>query len=352
MRSSWFFSLLALLVVALVAPNGHAATVQSSIEVPSRSDSDRATGAIRALHTVLGELFPPDHPLTSGQRRELAGEANDFVQRYGYLTGASGQILLQLQFDEVAIKSRVKELVGDPDDAPGVEAALLWLVVVQDTQDLMLTEGAGGVLPDTLDQIAAAIGQPLVYPKDDVLSSGVLTTLDVRTVNESKLTPASAQYPVGQVVVLRMVPNGDQWRGEWTLLGTGDQWTSAGSLGDMLQIGLTAYQGRAAAIAASEQADQGFGSRAGDVTFSVGGTLQPTEYAWLVGQLRDRFPTGVVRVVSVSAEEMTFAVGDVDDVATAARTLATIPQLQLVSLTAQDRSAFERPVDLSYLLVR
>ncbi|MEM9601250.1 MAG: DUF2066 domain-containing protein [Pseudomonadota bacterium] len=352
MRSLGFLLVFASVVAGTAAPLAHAASLESRITVPSRGDSERAAGAIRALFNVLGELYPSDHPMTASERREIAGEANDFVQRYGYLTDDAGQIVLRLQFDETAIRARVSSLVGEPTDVPGVEAALLWLVVAQDTEDLVLTEGAQGVLPDTLDQIANAIGQPLLYPRDDALQQAGLSTRDIRNADESRLLPASQSYPASQVVVLRMTADGDQWRGDWTLLGASERWSSAGSLSDMLQIGLTAYQGRAAALAAAAQAAGGFGSSAGDVTLAIGGAVRATDYAWVLIELRERFRTGQVRIAAVSGGQLLFVLREAGDVPSVAQTLATIPQLQVILPSQSEAVAGQRAADLSYLLVR
>lgn len=361
MRSIGILLVLVLAIANLLTSGARAAIVESRIEVPSRSDSARASGTARALLQVLDDLYPTDHPITPSQRQEVAREAASFVQRYGYLTGDDGQTILRLQFDETAIRSRVDDFTVAPVETVGVEPVLLWLVVEQATRDLLLTEGAGGLLPETLDQIAEALGQPLVYPRDDALDRGDLTTLDIRNADPDKLLPASQQYPVRRIIALNMAAEGDRWRGDWTSLATGERWSSTGSLGDMLQIGLSAYQGlQAVADGADDFTHGGTGLRRGEVTFSVGGALKPADYAWLLRQLRDRFARETVRVTTVSASQFSFAVKADDGIPAVAQTLASIPQLQAIPTPPSEGPFGEwrsepaaAPVaDLSYLLAR
>jgi len=346
--------LIAIALCVFAVPAVRADSVESRIEVPSRSDSERARGAIRGLFRLLAELYPADHPLTSAQRRALSGEANDFVQRYGYLTDANGRIILRLQFDEKAIRARVEEIIGVPDaTVGGLEPALLWLVVTQGTDELMLSEGAQGLLPDTLDQVAAALAQPLVFPRDAVVSDGTVSGEDIREVNVARLEPASRGYAAGQTLVLSMQADGDEWLGNWTLLSSGEQWTSSGPLADMLQVGLTAYQGRAAALEQANTTPRAFGTVPGDVTVAVSGVDQASDYAWLSVKLRERLPGRTVKAVSVGGGDVVFVVGSAGDTASVAEAIASLSALQIVFPDASDdRAAFDPTADLTYQLVR
>ncbi len=324
--------LAAVLACGFCVPAAVAESVESRVEVTSRGDAERQRGAILGLFELLQERYPPDHPLSASQRRDISGDANNFLQRYGYLTDADGKIILRLQFDERAIDARVQSLLSDaPDAVAGLEPALLWLIVTQGATELMLTEGAQGVLPDTLDQIATALAQPLVYPRDGVMSDGTVSADDIRNVNVTRLESASRGYAAGHTVVLSMQADGDEWLGNWTLLSSGEQWTSMGPLATMLQVGLTAYQGRVAALEQATDTPLAFGTVPGDITVAVAGVGTPSDYAWLSSNLRGKLPGLSVKAVSVGEGEVVFVIGGSGgDVAGVAQGIAALEQLQFV----------------------
>lgn len=345
--------LLALCLLFGASLRAEEATISHEMPVADRGSSERIKASIRGFFEVLEAL--PGAPLDPQLRRDLAGEADSYLQGYRYLAREE-QLYLQLFFDREAVLERVErerggELAGGPGVAAPVAAppALLWLGVTQGSLEALLTEGSRGLLPNTLAEVSVAQGQPLLLPADDALARGEVRLEQLRRGEVEPVLRASAKYGVERVLMgsLALV-EGDQWSATWQIPGTGRRWRSnTGPLDAVLQQGLQGYRQLTARV--PESGGRGFGVQDGQVSVRVSGVAAMADYIWVSRRLGELLGSDQVRPVQVGPDVVLFAVDAAGDAFSVQRALQG--EMRLSPLTRALAGAGEAlSADLNYLL--
>lgn len=324
--------------------------IQQEMPVADRSSPERIKASIRGFYEVLSAI--PGEPLDISTRREIAGEADSYLQGYRYIA-RDEQLYLQLQFDGKAVRERVsKELDVNNGSVQAVvsgQPVLLWLAVTQGSLEALLTEGSQGLLPNTLMEVSLAQGQPVVLPADEALARGEVQVAQLRRGEVEPILRASAKYGMNNVMMgsLALV-DGDQWSGTWQIPGSGRQWRSkTGSLDSVINEGLQGY--KQLTRAQPNAAGRSYGLSDDEVAVSVSGLNGMEDFLWLNQQFAELLGSDKVRAVVVGRDSAMFAVNAAGDIASVERKLdeqtrfSAIPQQFNPSNSAQS-------ADLSYLL--
>ncbi len=344
------------LVIALLCSSLLAATaraeeppLQQDMPVEDRSSPMRIKASIRGFFEVLTQLSGEELPIAV--RREIAGEADNYLQGYRYLA-RDEQLYLQLYFDREAVQERIaRELSGGVEDDVVVTAqpVLLWLGVTQGDLEALLTEGAQGLLPNTLQEVAQALGQPLVLPADDSLARGDVQVEQLRRGNVEPVLRASSHYGMEQVLMgsLSLV-EGDQWSATWQIPGAGRQWRSqTATLDAVLDEGLRGYLQLTRAAVLPE--GRGYGISDDQVAVSVTGVSNMDDHLWLRQSLATLLGKDKVRAVVVGRGSVLFAVNAAADVAAVQRQLAQLNRISLIPAQFA-QSGESQSADLNYML--
>lgn len=328
------------------------APLQQDMPVADRSSSERVKASIRGFFEVLVAL--PGEQLDSQTRRDLAGEADNYLQGYRYVARGE-QLYLQLYFDAEAVQQRVQQELtasrSSQTDIPVVvgQPVLLWLAVTQDNLEALLTEGSQGLLPNTLSDISYAQGQPVVLPEDEALARGDIQVAQLRRGEVEPVLRASARYGMQRVLMgsLTLV-EGDQWSATWQIPGAGRQWRSTtGALDAVIAEGLQGYQRLTRSSVPS--AGRGYGITDDQVAVSVGGVTGMDDFLWLNQNLASSLGAEKVRAVVVGSDSVLFAVSANGDTEWVRRQLQSLQRLSSVPAQFGDSSTAQS-ADISYML--
>ncbi|MGB0865520.1 MAG: DUF2066 domain-containing protein [Granulosicoccaceae bacterium] len=326
------------------------ATIQQTMPVADRSSPERIKASIRGFFEVLSAL--PGEPLDNQTRRELAGEADSYLQGYRY-TAENEALYLQLFFDRNAVLERVKRerdaMHGGMPVVVSGQPVLLWLAVTQGSLEALLTEGSQGLLPNTLADVSLAQGQPVVLPADDALARGEVQLAQLRRGEVEAILRASAKYGMNRVLMgsLSLV-DGDQWSATWQIPGAGRQWRSApGTLDTVLHQGVLGYKQLTSAAPAS--AERRFGLGDDQVAVSVGGVADMNDFIWINQRLAALLGEDKVRPVVVGRDSVLFAVSANRDVNSVQRQLQTVNRLSAIPQQFNSAESTQS-ADLSYML--
>lgn len=334
----------------LTSVRAEEALVQQEMPVADRSSPERIKASIRGFYEVLTAI--PGEPLDISMRREIAGEADSYLQGYRYIA-RNEQLYLQLQFDGKAVQERVRKELdvsnGSIQMVVSGQPVLLWLGVTQGSLEALLTEGSQGLLPNTLMEVSLAQRQPVVLPADEALARGEVQVAQLRRGEVEPILRASAKYGMNNVMMgsLSLV-DGDQWSGTWQIPGSGRQWRSqTGALDSVINEGLQGY--KQLTRAEPSTAGRSYGLSDDQVAVSVSGLNGMGDFLWLNQRFAELLGSDKVRAVVVGRDSAMFAVNAAGDIASVQRKLdeqtrfSAIPQQFNSSNSAQS-------ADLSYIL--
>lgn len=327
------------------------APIQQDMAVEGRGSSERVKASIRGFFEVLVAL--PGEQLDSQTRRDLAGEADSYLQGYRYVT-RNEQLYLQLYFDREAIEQRVQQelaVANRSTDLPVMagQPVLLWLAITQGDLEALLTKGSQGLLPNTLNDISFANGQPVILPADEALERGEVQVAQLRRGEVEPVMRASALYGMDRVLMGSVtLVDGDQWSGTWQIPGGGRQWRSTdGSLESVLEQGLKGYQQLTRNVSAST--GRGFGINDQQVAISIGGLQGMDDFLWLKENLSRALGSAKVRPVVVGSQTALFAVDAGGSVDSVRRQLESLQRLSSVP-TQFNSAGSAQSADISYML--
>ncbi len=352
LKSTWILlGLLLLSSAALIKPGlAEEPPIEQEMPVADRSSPERIKASIRGFFEVLSAL--PGEQLDNQTKRELAGEADRYLQGYRY-AARNERLVLQLYFDREAVQQRVQQELsvnnsGNTSVVAG-QPVLLWLAVTQGDLEVLLTEGANGLLPNTLTEVSIAQGQPIVLPADETLARGEVQVAQLRRGEVEPVLRASANYGMNRIMMgsLTLV-EGDQWSATWQIPGAGRQWRSnPGTLAEVLDQGLQGY--RQLTRTETTSTGRGLGIADDQVAVSVGGLTGMDDFIWVNQKMGAVLGVDKVRAVVIGGESALFAVDAAGDVASIERKLQSLTRLSSVPQSFSD-SGTTQSADISYVL--
>ena len=212
-----------LLLLALAAPvfaesNFYAARV----EVPDRSDAALAAGSREALNRVLVRVSGNEEIAKNPSVAAALRVARDRVSLYSF-EQEQGQVYLQATFDDVLVKSILRESDATfwSEDRPPV---LLWLVVDEPYSRRFATVSQDGELLLELSEAFTARGIDLRLPLLDLEDAAKLSPEMVWQRVTRRIRSASQRYGTEHIMVGRYVQltTGSQLA-DWLYLDSEDQ---------------------------------------------------------------------------------------------------------------------------------
>lgn len=324
--------------------------IQQNMPVDDRSSPERIRASIRGFFEVLTRVS--GEQMDAGIQRELAGDADSYLQGYRYFT-QDDQLFLQLVFDRKAVEERVRKELDTVADSnrsvTGNRPVLLWLAVAQGSLKALLTEGAKGLLPNTITDVSLAHDQPVVLPTDEALENSELHVAQLQRGEVEPILRASANAGMSDVLMgsLALV-EGDQWSATWQIPGAGKQWRSQqGTLEQVLVEGLRGY--KQLSQRAPETAERSFGLEENQVAVSISGVDDMDDYIWLNQRLDELLGSKKVSVVVVGGQSVLFAVEAERDVLSVKRKLLDENRLSLVPESFVQSDSVHQ-ADVSYVL--
>lgn len=250
-QTGFFLAILVLITLAGPAVADEVANLYEATVPVTNQDKAKRTDAVRAafaevLTRVSGRSDIADAKQFPAIARAMQ-TATRFAQQYRYIKaqpaspGQQPGLALWVRFDDTAIGQllRTNHLPVWGATRP---ATLLWLVVENRGQRLLLGADTHNEANTILDDRAKSRGVPLRMPLLDLTDRTSLQVSDVWGNFESTILQASQRYQTEAVLVGRVFQNnGNSWTGRWTLYvesGREDWTVNGNSLADVLNPGI------------------------------------------------------------------------------------------------------------------
>ncbi|MCW8824985.1 MAG: DUF2066 domain-containing protein [Gammaproteobacteria bacterium] len=220
---------------------------ETVVKVDDQSRKSRLDAMQRALRQVLikvsGSVMVPNRPEMDGH----ITKASRFVQQYRYQKGElitiDGQeqptLDLWVRFDQKEIEKILKQN-NFPVWGSARPLVLVWLVVEQNGQRLIVGEKDRGLARTILERESAQRGIPIKLPLLDEIDQQQLTAVDIWAQFEEKITATASRYAAQAVLTGRLFPlQGGSWQVHWDLYRKGEHhhWQSQGSIVELLLSG-------------------------------------------------------------------------------------------------------------------
>lgn len=274
---------------------------EGEVAVASQSEADRLAALGAALAQVIakrtGMRGAADDPRLAGS----LGRAGEWLQRYRYLDGAGGGVVLVARFDPAAVDRTLSEagLTVWPEPRP---QPVVWLAI-DDGRGPRLLGNSQAQAVAALTARASQRGLRLTYPLMDLQDQQQIDVDRVWSADSSAAIQAARRYQSNVVLLGRLFRDGSQWIAEWRIVQDGevlDQQRSSDA--DSSVVLANGADLAASALVTRYAADLNSAGPPGRYPLRVSGVLSAQDYARLLGQLN--------RMASVRATEITGADGD------------------------------------------
>lgn len=241
-----YWLLPAVLCLAPLASTQAATNLYSAeVTVPDQGKSARADGLRKALSKVIVRVSGDPDAALSSAGREIAGQARNLVQQFGYKrvpqsaaensaqASADNQdnpptdLRLQVSFNPAAVNNALRRA-----DLPvwGSERpkTMLWLAVTGEGAPHLIN----GDLARPLEKIAEQRGLPIVLPGEDAEARKRANAADVIAGYDDRLRAVAQGHGASHLLIAKIRSNAGGWQGQWTLTHNGktlDNWSDSAS---------------------------------------------------------------------------------------------------------------------------
>lgn len=247
-RNKLFSWIPGLLILFLLSPVFNAQAVQveelyqAAVPVENQNPSGRTAALRKILEKVLIKVS--GESVISGIGSVPFTAIEQMVEQFGYdsiqsTPTARPQLHLWARLNPQSVKRLVRELQLPiwPEERP---ETLVWLVVEDKQQRIVLAEGSAHQVSEQLTRTAGQRGLPVILPLMDLEESAQINFDSIAAMQASVLTEVSEKY-ASQYVLVGYIQKIDQtrWRGRWTIIGQGEvQTTAPGPLSDVIAAGI------------------------------------------------------------------------------------------------------------------
>lgn len=330
-----------LVVLVAVSSISYAQTDAFSAEVAvaDRSASEQQAAYMAALRRVLLENSGDKTLLNRDDVRSGLKQAENFVKSFTYRTPPPGTVissdtpitdlvrdtgqatqLMMVSFDRQLVRdlidSSAPERASDntePQDsvvAYRKDSALVWLLIQDDTRDILISDPAAVNVQSRAREIAGASGLSLVFPTGDDEDLQAVTVDDLLRQDIERIRLASLRYERDVILIGTLTRNGASgWSGRWLrLLGNEQQQNEfeTPSLDAALQEGLSILN----SLSGGDDSYQYGGNAVSDTEalLWVGSIDSTADYADVMNFLESQPSVGTVYPKEISDTAMVFAV--------------------------------------------
>ncbi len=307
---------LSLLIITLLLPfaNAQAVTVDdlhtATVEVADKSENERTKAFRTGLKRVLVKMAGSAAALDREGIDRLLKIPDEFVQRYRYDPVEDGdgddgadeggddgspRFRLVISYTGARIEQRLEDLevVVWGEERPEV---LVWLAVDDGGERRIL--GADGESPayEALMEAAGRRALPVLLPLMDTSDREKIDFVDISGGFFDTLEAASERYRGDILLVGHLRRGGNEWRGDWTLIGAGERraWGgTGGGVGAAVATGVDGATDRLAAMLAGQ------GGERTRLSARIEGVMSLDDYARV-----KEYIEGLVRIRSFALREV------------------------------------------------
>lgn len=316
-RLFWVLTLFSVLA-APVAPVVAAQRVEvytASAPVADRTPEEREALLEQLLLIVLARVVGPTQLAQVRSKIPELQKPAELVREFSYQEaagpGAGDALQLVVEFDDGALE-RLLTQQGVAVWGAIRPSVLVWLVLEQGAERVVLTRESQHPLAEVLRGFAADRGLPLVLPRWDENEQRRLQVADIWGGFTERIYAASEPYGAEAVLVGRLRAEGQQWQGRWILSNQGAEqsWSQTGSVHQVLAQGversadtlMERYAGRA------PRADNGPAAADGGFSLVVYGIRSMQDYARVSKYLRTLSAVRQLQVLNVGTGQVAFRV--------------------------------------------
>lgn len=282
----------------------------AQVDVASQSASDRETAIRNALGAVLVKLTGDRDAAKRPEAQLLLKQADRYVEQYQYSekqapNRQAGQgEALWVGFDANAV-SRSLQDSGLPVWGRNRPYLIVWIGVEESGRRYLIEPGTQSDLREAVDAAAAARGLPVLLPLMDLEDQAAIDVADVWGNFTDRIAQASSRYRANGILVGRIhkEPTG-QWRSRWSLdeSGNSNQWDArSGSLREALTAGI---DGTADVLA--HHYAQVLTVSTEELTFAVEGVDSTARYTKVLRYLESLESIAAVRVAALEGSRIVF----------------------------------------------
>ena len=356
------------------------------VAVTDRSDSEQREAYILGMRSVLLANSGDKTVLNRDEVRAALRQADTYVEAFRYNTPEPGTViargtpvtdsvrqtgkatqLMLVQFNRVLINELIRPSKAAQSEPEGeafdpfsrVSTALMWLVIEDGSNQLLISANSGQNVMERAREIAGGAGISLIFPAGDNLDQQALNSDDIKSASVARVETAASRYaqPLTLASHLSRTRTGG-WEGVWLKVAAGQQQTQAftsRSLDEALQQGIAWLNPR---NAGSVPATPSFQSSASANTSSAEGLvwvspLSTTEsYARVMDFLSSLEGVDVAYPKEVLSGGVVFAIlprSAVPRVASAANSEGWIRQSAMPSAASESRFANGISAALEYV---
>lgn len=202
------------------------------ISVKDQGAEERRSALKEALSTILLRLSGSKAMAQPGQFKRILERASRYVDQYRYRQPGS-DLLLWVRFNKNAVEQLLRDQALPLWSSTRPET-LLWLGIEDKAGRYILGSDKANPVYSSVVRHASNLAVPLLMPLMDLEDRRQVRISDIWGGFSGPVRSASSRYNADNIVIAKLYPDLDGWRGYWTLLSGSREknWTSRGKYPD------------------------------------------------------------------------------------------------------------------------
>ena len=298
-------TIIALISASLLAWAVPVDLTHAVISVPNQSQSSLSSGMLEGFKQVLVKASGNASINTLPAIEQAETNIQQYVLSYHFIQPQADTWQLNVSFDPKGIKKLLSQN-GQAFWGANRPQTLVWLNLPSKASNQFLASGAQSPVSQSLKQLAAARGLPMLLPVMDLTDQAAIGSSPANWFKLAWIVKASQRYQLNSILIGQVVQRSEGWQGRWLSVYNDEpvQWQTNG---DTEQAVIEQGINQLADILASQGAVITNGQQT--VLLKVNGLNGLGDYAKVVQQLKKISVVNQVDLQTMTADGATLSVG-------------------------------------------